>query len=419
MPWLTPDSIPEGDDCRPLSIPASSAWLALVSGALTELTLKYNWQKFGTLTVDETVAKMQEIVDGYYNSPCTQCELPGGGKIIRIAPDGTLQELDSDGEWTDATGDYEIPQPAAQTGIDPNCLAAANAVNVLFHLYNDLSMSWASHLSEAEALTSFTLAAIALVGFEFAPITAGIVAFFGAVFTALYEALAYLGAGLWDDKVSNQIQCFLYACATNVDGVVSFDWECFLGQLNSLTDNFLLSETQLRLYLQITYILYFIGGVKGLNLAGGTTAITEADCSICNVCDPCAGYDLTTAEGSGCVTPIAGEFVLGQGQHTLFNSNPDQLNDVAAVTVNTPDDVTPTSVEMDYNCISVGGAPLAIISTDDGATNLVVDVASVGMHTVTYTLGTRYDTYTFAIILSQGNTGGGDGYITAVRYNCE
>lgn len=284
MPWLTPDSIPEGDICRPLSIPADTIWPALVSGALTELVQKYNWQKFGSLTVDETVAKMQQIVDGYYADPCgSGCSLPGGGKIIRIGEGGLIQELD-DGVWTDATGDYVIPPPDARTGgtvADENCLAAENAVNVLHTLYDDLSSSWTSHLSEAEALTSFTLALIGAVGFEFAPVTAGIVAFFGVAFTALYEALAYLGADLWDDAVSKQITCFLLACAANTDGVVTFDWDCFLAKLNSLTDDFLLSETQLRLYLQITYILYFIGGVAGLNLAGGTTAIDEAHCEEC------------------------------------------------------------------------------------------------------------------------------------------
>lgn len=76
MPWLTPDAIPEGDDCRPLLIPAGSEWLALVSGALTELTMRYNWEKFGTLTVDETVDRMQVMIDHYYASACgEECEI--------------------------------------------------------------------------------------------------------------------------------------------------------------------------------------------------------------------------------------------------------------------------------------------------------------------------------------------------------
>lgn len=283
MPWLTPDSIPEGDTCRPLSIPSDSIWLALVSGALTELTQKYNWQQFGSLTVDETVAKMQEIVDSYYAGACA-CRLPGGGHIIRIGEHGHIEELGDDGTWGDPTGDYIIPPPTAREGgteQDQNCLAAKNAVNVMDQLYETLSEAWASHLSEAEALTEFTLAIIAIIGFEAAPITFAIVAFFEVVFAALYTALEYLGADLWDENFTDQMTCFLLNCVNNDEGVITFDYDCLMGQLNSLTDSFGLTELQIRLYLQVSYIIYFIGGIDGLNLAARTTEISDDDCSFC------------------------------------------------------------------------------------------------------------------------------------------
>lgn len=301
MPWLTPDSIPEDDDCRPLSIPASSDWLALVSGALTELTKPYNWEKFGTLTVGETVAKMQQIIDDYYTSPCATCETPGGYRVTRISPTGHFEELDSGGNWVEGTGDYNIPPPEARTdGSPPDqiCLAAKNAVNVLEQLYENLTDSWNSELDEAEALTAFILGATAVVGFEFAPITWSIVAFMTPVFTALYSALEFIGADLWDENVSKQIRCFLVDCATNTAGVVTFDYNCFLDDLVSLTNNFSLTESQTRLYLQITFMLYFIGGMDGLNLAGRTTEITDDDCSDCEVCpeEYCTVYDFTISD---------------------------------------------------------------------------------------------------------------------------
>jgi len=285
MPWLTPDSIPEDDDCRPLSIPADSVWLALVSGALTELTQKYNWQKFGTLTVDETVAKMQEIVNGYYTDPCAACTTEGGYRVTRISPSGHFEQLDDAGNWVDGTDEYHIPPPEARTDGTPpdqNCLAAKNAVNVLEQLYENLTDSWNSDLDDAEAITAFILGAIALVGFEFAPITWSIVAFMTPVFTLLYTALEFIGADLWDEAVSNQITCFLLDCVVNTDGVVTFDWDCFMLKLQSPLDTFGLTEEQLRLYLQIAYMLYFIGGVDGLNLAGRTTEITDDDCAMCD-----------------------------------------------------------------------------------------------------------------------------------------
>jgi len=327
MPWLTPDSIPEGDDCRPLSIPASSVWLALVSGALTELTKPYNWQKFGTLTVQETVDRMQQIVDTYYDTPCAVCETPGGYRVVRISPSGHPQQLDGTGSWVPTTDDYAIPAPEARTGgtaLDQKCLAAKNAVNVLQQLYENLSDSFSSELSTAEAETAFIAALIALVGFEFAPISWAVVAFFEVVFELVYKALEFLTADLWDTAVSEQITCFLLECASNDAGVVTFDYECFTGKLNSLTDTFSLTENQLRLYLQIAYMLYFIGGVDGLNLAGATTAITDDDCTDCDL-EWCFLFDFTLTDGSAynwAMDTASGTWVSGSGwQGTFFDAN--------------------------------------------------------------------------------------------------
>jgi len=297
MPYLTPNEIPEGDDCRPLSIPASTEWLAIVSGALTELTKPYNWEEWGSVTVAEAVERMQLMIDNYYDAACGTCETPGGYRVIRISPTGELEQLDGE-TWVETTDEYYIPPPEEREGgtsEDQRCLAAENAVNVLHTLYEDLSDSWNGDLDENEAITAFILAAVGIVGFAFAPITWGIVAFMGAVFTALYSALEFIIADLWDADVSKQIKCFLYECSSNDGGVVTFDYACFTGKLNELVNEFSLTAEQQRLYLQISYLLYFIGGVDGLNLAGGTTAITEADCFDCGLL--CYQWDFTEVDG--------------------------------------------------------------------------------------------------------------------------
>jgi len=290
MPYLTPQDLPEGDDCRPLFIPSSTEWLALFGGALTELTKLYNWQYSGGLTVDETVEKMNEIIQNWYTEACEDCELPEGGRIIRLTNDGRIEELIG-GEWVEpSSGDYYIPPPDGREGgteQDQICLAAANAVNVLQQLYESLSDSWNNDLDEAEALTAFIAAATGVVGFAFAPIVFGIFAFFAPIFTALYTLMEFLIADLWDEAVSEQIKCFLVQCATNEGGVVTFDYECFLAKMRASINLFDLTEEQLRLYGQIAYLLYFIGGAAGLNLAGGTTEITEA---ICDDCVECIDY---------------------------------------------------------------------------------------------------------------------------------
>jgi hypothetical protein len=315
MPWLTPDSIPEEGDCRPLFIPADSVWLALVSGALTELTKPYNWQQFGSLTVQQTVDKMQDIINSYYDTACATCTTPGGYRVTRISSSGHLQQLDASGEWTDATDDYVIPSPTARTeGTPPdqNCLAAKNAVNVLEQLYESLSASFASELSTDEAITAFIAALVAIVGFEFAPITWSIAAGGFVFFEALFHALAYITADLWTEDFSKQFECLLLSCATNTAGVVTFDWDCVNAALLAQANSMGLSELQMRLYVQIGFIMHFIGGVDGLNLAARTTDITNDDCSFCPV-EWCVEWALTDASDLNGLTLSAGTWVMGDG----------------------------------------------------------------------------------------------------------
>jgi microcystin-dependent protein len=87
--WLTPDSIPTERVCRVLSIPASSDWLAIVSGAVLELAKLHNWEEYGDLTAVEASDEAANIFADYYDErPCML------GAIIAYAtsqlPDGTL-----------------------------------------------------------------------------------------------------------------------------------------------------------------------------------------------------------------------------------------------------------------------------------------------------------------------------------------
>jgi len=281
VPYLTPQELPESDKCRSLLIPADSEWLALFGGALTELTKSYNWEDSGGLSIQDTVDLMTEIVNNWYESICAACETPGGYRVIRINSTGHIEQLDENGDWVPATDDYYIPPPEAREGgtiDDQICLAAKNAVNVLHTLYESLADSWNGDLDDAEAVLALIGVEAGILGFAIAPIVWGIYAFFLPIFAILFAGLEYLIADLWDEDFTDQITCFLVDCATDTDGVVTFDWECFMDKLNSLTNTFDLTETQLRLYLQIAYLLNVIGGVDALNLAGRTTAITDDDC---------------------------------------------------------------------------------------------------------------------------------------------
>jgi len=283
VPYLTPDEIPEDDDCRPLSIPASTAWLAIVSGALTELTKPYNWQQFGAVTVSEAVTRMQQMIDDYY-AGCDACVTPAGAHVFRLTEDGVVEELLPNGEWGDPYGDAELPPVTPREGgtpLDQICLAAKNAVNVYEQLYENLTDSFSIGLSQAAAAEAFILSAETVLGLAVASITFGIASIGFAVFGIVYLLVEYITADVWTEEFSNALTCLLKENATNTDGVVTFDYQAVIKGLSSGLDEFSLTDGQAKLLLQVAYIIQMTGGVNGLNLAGATTAITDDDCSVC------------------------------------------------------------------------------------------------------------------------------------------
>jgi len=343
MPYLTPDSLPEGTDCRSLQIPASSEWLALVTGALTELTKKWNWEQYGSVTVDQAVSVMETMISAYF-AGCSGCILPGGYRATRIGVTGHLQTLDDNGEWQDATGDYTYPQVTPREGgteQDQICLAASNAASVFEQAYEQITEAYASELTAAEALTALIEWFIIAVGGEAAPFAFAIALFLIPVFVLAYEALDTLTQDLWDSTFTEQFTCMLIDCATNTDGVITFDWDCMEHALYARTYSAGLNDAQLLLYMQINFIVWSLGGVDAINAAGATTGITEADCSFCEGCPTIfRTFDFTAEDGYVCgwfglLSDAADTHWLdGIGFRGYNGSNPDRC----FVVFHTPDD---------------------------------------------------------------------------------
>lgn len=288
-------------------------WAQYVIGAAKALTYGYNWYQAGEVSVDEAAAAFREIVDeAPYN--LKGCANPAGGKIIRVAPNGHVQQLGDTNEWEEPTGDYTIPPvPARTDGTEPdqNCLAAKNAANVLQLLYENVTDSFNNDLDEAEAATALTLTLVSLIGAEFAPITFALVTFFGIVFSVLYGLLEFVGADLWDDAFTDSLVCILLNCLSNDAGVITFDYECFNNALAAQVTIVDLTFSQLRLFGQIQYLLLVIGGVDALNQAGATTAITDDDCDYCGAW--CMTVDLKDNDGDFYDAPWWGYSSWGSG----------------------------------------------------------------------------------------------------------
>jgi len=323
MPWLTPSNIPEDDECRPLFIPHSAEWLAIVSGAILELTRSWNWEEFGELTPEECAERMLLMQQQFYEGNCLDCTLPGGERVIRIDFDGHFQEM-VNGEWVEPQGDYAIPPVPARTGGTPEeqrCLAAANAENVLAQLYEEVTDLFNNHISVAEAAIEIGV----LIGLAIAPplglAAASLVAIARIAFSEFFAFMDFLTEDVWDADFSEALRCMLYECSLNDDGVVTFSTDCVWTKMRNEGNPFDLSITGQRLLGQVGY-LFSIIGVDGLNLAGATDAITEATCEDC---DDAWCFTFNFEETDGGVTPVSrngcvATWTAGVGWHATKGS---------------------------------------------------------------------------------------------------
>lgn len=300
--WLTPSDIPEDDVCRPLFIPASDEWLALVSGALVALTEEWNWDPYGSVTPAEAAARASEILEAYYSEDCgcppdAPCELLDGVLTLRLGLGGRVQQW-RDGEWETPDGVYEqppIPERTEPTDVEKRCLAAANAVNVYAELYEVITDA----ATDFEFLDEFLDAVFAGIGTlvgTWAGETAKSFAQLGRqVASQFFFFWEEVTEDYWNTEWEDKLRCILFDHSSVVSGAVEFDYDPIRADITAWS----LEELSLNRFIlaqQMDYIFYYTGGVDGLNAAGGTTAIEEADCSDCPV-EWCFTWDFTTASG--------------------------------------------------------------------------------------------------------------------------
>jgi len=280
VPYLTPQSIPEERDCRALLIPASSEWLALFGGALTELSLRYNWEQQG-ISIDDTLAVINEVLQGYYDG-CTAsgCTLPDGSAIVRLNPETWLIEQLVNGEWVTPQGDYEMPPTPARTEPTPQeriCLASANAVNALHLLYESLSDSFAEALGLQAAINAAIAIFIGIVGTAFALPVAALIGIAIIIMSIVYETIEFVTADLWDEDFTNILVCYFEDCATDNASVVHFDLQCIINRIGGAIPLTPEIEPYVRLMLQVSYLLNTLGS-QAIDAAGATDQISSWAC---------------------------------------------------------------------------------------------------------------------------------------------
>jgi len=295
--YLTLDEIPVGRLCRPIFIPDDPMWLALFGGALTELTFPYNYQQFGTLTPQEMADACAEVIAEWYEAICQSCELPEGEPIMRIGLDGVLEQL-IDGAWSPPAGDYFIPPPEAReesTAEERRCLAAANAANVLKLMYEEITDEYGTGLGYLEAITTFAVFVIGLIAPPVGLVTRALALLALAAWQVAFDTAEFVTADFWTSAFDENIRCALFRSSVDTDGVVTFNFEQVNYELIYQVNWIDPTGGSFALAAQVRWMLGQITG-DGLNLAGATTAITEADCSDCDE-TPCRDWNFRDTDG--------------------------------------------------------------------------------------------------------------------------
>jgi hypothetical protein len=273
--WKTPFYAGGGRVCRPLVIPNDPQWLAVVGGALSELTKEYNWEQVG-ITPREAAEIATSMLYEFYSSDCGEAQPPTYVRLFRLGSRGEIQYSDDGGETWDEAEEQIIPPlpPRPEVTIDDKmCLAAANAAHVLHQVYQELLVAFETDSSINYGIGVFaTILGLLLAGLflPLAVITALINFALGA-FGAAWAGLQFLADNDWTVTFHEDLVCLLRDNATVTDGVVTFDYIAVRDGVFELD-----GDNALKFW--IFYILQVIGA-EGLNAAGATTAVEDYDCN--------------------------------------------------------------------------------------------------------------------------------------------
>jgi len=438
--YLTPQEVPESTVCRTLFIPASAEWLAIVSGAISELCKTYNWDLAGAVTVEEAAARCVQLLDEYYASsgvcvvdvrqsesePCTLEKSDGTTwtpfadlqlcpPLVRLGAGGKVQtSADGGTTWTDA--EVQTPEPPPPTGgYNNHCLAARNAAEVYRLAWSEIYNAWAGEGQIAFGVIAFTSTLAAMIIFPPA------VTVVWATFLALWELISTATGGEWTDEITHTLTCiFLCRSTENADGSITFNWA-------QVQTDIAAQDPQNNLIWLVIQYLAEIVGPEATGRAASTRSIAAYDCTDCGCPGDCVTADFAITRGdfaqfdwtdaNTCRTGdvfAGGEWVDGSGWTTTAAGG-----GVAKCGIHVFCDGAPTN-SLYYNFSSTINSILVVeirrVSDDAelGCAYLANTNASQGWNTVTIPAATSDDIEIKFGVITPGNPAGV--YITAIQW---
>lgn len=243
---------------------------------------------------------------------------PGTG-AWELSGDGLTWFAVEDGPWTEGYGEpppTPAPRPRTEsTDISQRCAAAANAENVIHSTFNGTS-DYISVTNNTPTDVALGVGGI-LGALLFVPGPWWL--FLVPVIVALIAAAVVFNRSDYDGEVAERLRCILYCNSTGDNGTITFDFEAVKADVNA--------EIGLP-WPALSYVLDMIGA-DGLNVAGGTTAVSDPGCD-CPDCDDtwCVTFDFSEGMLNWNVVPLTGftpaylgEYSSGAWQKTYVTTN--------------------------------------------------------------------------------------------------
>lgn len=444
--WILPTEIDPERVCIKLFVPNDPAHLAAFWGALWNLTYWNQWQRdplkqgtqvaavwkdvwfdaraindglegceivpFDVRQNEETPCILEKTEDGDTWTPFADLRLcPPSIALI----DGVAYYVDPvTGAYTPlsdappATPPAPRPIPPREGSEDDNrCLTAANAVNVLLTLHQSVAAAYNPAIALL-MLASVVVGAVATV------LSYGLGVF---VVVAYMDALLAVASALtfsaFSTEVQDELRCILYCAASdNGSGVVTFDFAQVESELDARTDIDI--WTAIDVYVSII-------GESGLNQAGATTAITDAECD-CPDCPTEWCYEWKYTNGNfddwEPLTTVYGDLgtLTADGWQSLYLAPPITANSTQAyITIDTT--ATLTRIEVDVlGTNPIGTTTNGIYVVDQNLSEIIAEGTTGVLSTTLVWEGSRTITgilrvNTFTNEVSDGNPN----FIQAIR----
>lgn len=214
---------------------------------------------------EESPCVLEKLIDGDWVQFADLSLCPP--EIRRNPVTGELEYSTDNGETWQSFPPAPVPA-RSETGTEALCLAAANAVNVLVALHQEVVTQVQAGINNplviAASLVTFFAALII-----YPPAAAAISLIIAPLVLLLYG----LSINDFSEEVQGSLLCILFENAEQSGGVVTFNYAAVL---SAVQGNAGIGD----MWRALDYYLQIIAE-DGLNRAGATTAITEADCNPC------------------------------------------------------------------------------------------------------------------------------------------